>query len=156
MAKKDKETSSFEEKKALEAKQASKEAKQKVKAAEKAAPGAKEKKAKKDGKKSGMRKVRKWLKDFRGEIKKIVWPDFKTVMKNTGIVLVTVLIIGTLVWIVDFILTQSIKGLKTLASGLPAATTSAPANAQTTAEALENMLDHDHEDEDEHAGHDHD
>ena len=135
MAKKDKETSSFEEKKAQEAK----EAKKKLKAAEKATPG--DKKDKKPAKKGAWKAIRKFLKDFRGELKKIVWPDFKTVMKNTGIVLVTVIIIGTLVWIVDFVLTQSIKGLKTLASGLPEATTSDAAKIETTTEALANLTE---------------
>ena len=127
--------SSFDEQKAQEAR----EAKKKLKAAEKATPG--EKKDKKPAQKGAWKAIRKFLKDFRGELKKIVWPDFKTVMKNTGIVLVTVVIIGALVWIVDFVLTQSINGLKTLASGRPEATTSAPANAETTTEALANLTE---------------
>ena len=155
MSKKDKtskEVTSFDAQKAQE----EKDAKKKLKDAEKAKPGDKGKdNDKKDAKKGGgVKKVRKWLKDFRGEIKKIVWPDFKTVMKNTGIVLITVVIIGALVWIVDFVLTQSIKGLKTLASGMPAASdvtttspyadiidelmgesTTAPADETTAAEA---------------------
>jgi preprotein translocase subunit SecE len=140
MAKDDKKgkSSFFEEQKAQEAK----EAKKKLKAAEKAAPGGgKEKKA---DKKAGAKKIRKWLKDFRGELKKIVWPDFKTVMKNTGIVLVTVIIIGALVWVVDFILTQSITGLKTLASGLPEAATEEildEEELETTAAALEDITE---------------
>ena len=95
--------------------QEAKEARKKLKAAEKATP-AKAKAEKKPGGKKG-KKAARWLRDFRGEIKKIVWPDFKTVIKNTGIVLLTVVIIGIPVWILDYILNNSVRGLKTLAQG---------------------------------------
>ena len=112
MSKRDKDALDFEAQKAQEAK----EAKKKLRQAEKAGPES-EKKAKKSGSKNS-KKAARWLRDFRGEIKKIVWPDFKTVMKNTGIVLVTVVIIGALVWIVDFALTQSVNAMKNAASGV--------------------------------------
>lgn len=98
--------------------QEAKEAKKKLKNAEKAKPD-KEKKDKAE-KKVKSRKARKFIKDFRGELKKIVWPDFKTVMKNTGIVLLTVVIIGAMVWILDFGLSQGIGALKKLAEGVQA------------------------------------
>jgi len=109
MAKKEK-PSSFEAQREQEAK----EAKKKLKAAEKA-PKAKGDKAEKAPK---ARKARRFWKDFRGEIKKIVWPDFKTVVKNTGIVLLTVVIIGAMVWVLDFLLSGSVRGLKNLAQGV--------------------------------------
>jgi preprotein translocase subunit SecE len=112
--------------------QATKQAKQKLKQAEKAKAGKAEKEPRQK-KKSG-KKVGRFLKDFRGEIKKIIWPDFKTVMKNTGIVLVTVLIIGILVWILDFGLTSGIKGLKHVAQ-LTKAVEVTEAGATTTAGA---------------------
>ena len=37
---------------------------------------------------------KKFWKDFRGEIKKITWPGAKTVLKNTGVVLVSVAVVG--------------------------------------------------------------
>jgi len=92
-----------------------KAAKKKLKEAEKAkAPGAKAEKADKGPKK---KKFSRFWKDFRGELKKIVWPDFKTVMKNTGIVLVTVVVIGAMVWILDYALSGGVAGLKKLAQG---------------------------------------
>ena len=119
--------------------QEEKEAKKKLKAAEKAKPGDKDQKEK--AKKNTAKKVRKWLKDFRGEIKKIVWPDFKTVMKNTGIVLLTVVIIGAMVWVLDYALSGSVRGLKTLAQGVKISETmpefdeELPTEPETTAEA---------------------
>ncbi|MCL2494902.1 MAG: preprotein translocase subunit SecE [Oscillospiraceae bacterium] len=97
-----------------------KEAKQKLKQAEKAkAPGAKgdkEKDEKADKKKASVRFRRFW-KDFRGELKKIVWPDLKTIAKNTGIVLLTTVIIGVPVWILDYALSEGILVLKRVAQG---------------------------------------
>ena len=98
-----------------------KAAKLKLKDAEKA-PKAKKEKAEKDGKKKAH-KARRYWKDFRGEIKKIVWPDFKTVMKNTGIVLLTTVIIGAMVWILDYALSGGVAGLKKLAQGVQASQT---------------------------------
>jgi len=98
-----------------------KEAKQKLKQAEKAkAPGAKgdkDKDEKADKKKASVR-LRRFWKDFRGELKKIVWPDIKTIAKNTGIVLLTTVIIGVPVWILDFALSEGVLGLKSLAQGV--------------------------------------
>ena len=99
------------------------QAKKKLKAAEKSKGAKTEKEAK--PKKNTGKKVSRFLRDFRGEIKKITWPDFKNVMKNTGIVLATVLIIGILVWVLDFGLTSGISGLKKLAQNTRPATTQA-------------------------------
>jgi len=99
-----------------------KEAKKKLKEAEKAGGGAKggktaaAAKAEKDPKKK--KKAKRFVKDFRGELKKIVWPDLKSVVKNTGIVLLVTLIIGSMVWILDYVLSGSVRGLKTIAQGV--------------------------------------
>jgi len=174
MAKKPNEKdSSFESQREQEAKEAKKEAQKKLRAAEKAkAPAGKGQKADKAEKAAKKKRTRRWLKDFRGELKKIVWPDFKTVMKNTGIVLVTVAVIGAMVWILDFVLSSGVKGLKTLAQGVQVTQTepdfgnedflfddielpTAPYLEDTTeqADVTEAQAD---TTEDEHAGHDHD
>jgi len=102
-----------------------KEAKKKLKEAEKA--GAQKGKAEKADKKKSSVKFRRFWKDFRGELKKIVWPDFKTVLKNTGIVLLTTVIIGVPVWILDYALSEGVLGLKKLAQGAKTeAVTTAP------------------------------
>ncbi len=48
------------------------------------------------------KKVVKFLKDYKGEIKKIVWPGPKAVVKNTVIVLIICLVFGAFIWAVDF------------------------------------------------------
>ncbi|HIT53238.1 MAG TPA: preprotein translocase subunit SecE [Candidatus Fimivicinus intestinavium] len=59
--------------------------------------------------------IARFFKDFRGETKKITWPDAKTVLKNTGIVIAVILIIGIGVWIVDFALSGGLSLIEGLA-----------------------------------------
>ena len=47
------------------------------------------------------RKVTKFVKDCRGEIKKIIWPSPKATFKNTGVVLVTIIVLGLFVFLLD-------------------------------------------------------
>ena len=44
----------------------------------------------------------RFFKDYKSEVKKIVWPNFKTVARNTGIVFAICAIIGVFIWAVDF------------------------------------------------------
>lgn len=46
--------------------------------------------------------VRRWFRELRSESKKIIWPSASQVVNNTLIVIVAILIVGVLVWIVDF------------------------------------------------------
>lgn len=55
-----------------------------------------------DGALTITQKVVKFLKDYKGEIKKIVWPGPRAVVKNTIIVLIICLIVGAFIWAVDF------------------------------------------------------
>ena len=47
-------------------------------------------------------RIVRFVKDYKSEVKKIVWPTRKTVFKNTVIVLAICLIIGAFIWLVDF------------------------------------------------------
>ncbi len=51
-------------------------------------------------------KVVLFLRDNKSELKKIVWPNLHEVIKNTITVLVMCLVIGALIWLVDFGLGQ--------------------------------------------------
>lgn len=46
-------------------------------------------------------KVKKFLKDLKAELKKVVWPSRKQVFKNTGIVLVFMAVAAVFVWGLD-------------------------------------------------------
>lgn len=41
----------------------------------------------------------KWFREMRSELKKVVWPDGKTTMKNTGTVILCSLLVGACIWI---------------------------------------------------------
>ena len=47
------------------------------------------------------KKMTKFFRDCKGEVKKIVWPAPKSVFKNMGVVLVTMLIVGLFVFGLD-------------------------------------------------------
>lgn len=55
----------------------------------------------KGAKRTIIKRVIGFLKDYKSEIKKIVWPGFKEVLKNTAIVLVMCLIVGAFIWLLD-------------------------------------------------------
>ena len=82
--------------------------------------------------------TKKFIKDFKGECKKIVWPDAKTVLKSTGIVLLVVAIVAIVVGVIDLGLSSGVKGLKNLALG-----------EETTVESTTDAHDHDHDHEEE-------
>ena len=48
-------------------------------------------------------RVRKYFRELRSELKKVVWPTPKQVVKNTLIVGVCVLVIGVFIWVFDFV-----------------------------------------------------
>lgn len=52
------------------------------------------------------KRVVRFFRDYKSEVKKIVWPGFKEVVKNTLIVLIMCLLIGVLIWLIDFGLGQ--------------------------------------------------
>ncbi len=81
--------------------------------------------------------IKKFCKDIKGEIKKIVWPDRKTVLKSTAVVLAVVAICGLAIFAVDqllaFLLSLLERGAQ--AVGDSAETTAAAVEAATTAAA---------------------
>ena len=81
--------------------------------------------------------IARFFKDLRGETKKIVWPNAKMVVKSTGIVLATVLILGAGIWIIDFAISGGISALNNAAN-----------ETETTEIVTENS-------EENHEGHDH-
>ncbi|MBQ7725752.1 MAG: preprotein translocase subunit SecE [Clostridia bacterium] len=53
-----------------------------------------------------FKRIRRFFRDYKSEVKKIVWPGWKDVVKNTVIVLIMCLLIGALIWIIDYGLGQ--------------------------------------------------
>ena len=46
----------------------------------------------------------RWFREMKSELKKVVWPNKQTVLKNTGTVLMCSLLIGACIWIFDGVL----------------------------------------------------
>lgn len=57
-----------------------------------------------------IKKAGKFVRDCKGEIKKIVWPAPKAVFKNVGVVLVTVILLGLFIFLLDTVF-MSLLGL---------------------------------------------
>lgn len=58
--------------------------------------------AKATGGKTIAYRVVHFFRDYKSEVKKIVWPGWSEVVKNTGIVLVMCAVVGALIWLVDW------------------------------------------------------
>ena len=48
-------------------------------------------------------RIKNWFIDMKAELKRVVWPSFKKIRSNTLIVLIFVLVIGVLIWVLDFL-----------------------------------------------------
>lgn len=62
--------------------------------------------------------IKKFCKDLKGEIKKIVWPDAKTVLKSTAVVLAVVIVCAIVIGVIDWLLSGGISLLERGAEAL--------------------------------------
>ena len=85
--------------------------------------------------------VKKFFKDFKGECKKIDWPNAQTILKSTGVVLLVVALVSVFVFALDFGLKEGIEELKYIASG------EVREDDKATDGNVADEHDHDHEDE---------
>ena len=56
----------------------------------------------------------RWLKDMKGELKKITWPSGKDTWRNVLIVIVCVIIVGICIWVFDFVAKLVVEALLNL------------------------------------------
>ena len=82
--------------------------------------------------------IKKFFKDFKGTCKKVIWPDRKTVLRNTLIVFIVTVVVGAVIWLTDWALTEGIRGVQDVIA------------AESVSEEADDAAD-----ADEHAGHDH-
>ncbi len=59
--------------------------------------------------KKPKKSIVKYFKDLKSEFKKVVWPSKKTVINNTFVVLITLVISGIFVWGLDMGLSALLK-----------------------------------------------
>ena len=55
--------------------------------------------------------VTKYFRELRSELKKVVWPTPKQLLKNTLVVLVCVLFVGAFIWLFDLVAKVLIEAL---------------------------------------------
>ena len=53
-----------------------------------------------------LKRIAKFFRECKGELKKIVWPTPQTVFKNMGVVLVTIIVLGLFVFGLDTVFMQ--------------------------------------------------
>ena len=56
-------------------------------------------------------KVRKYFRELRSELKKVVWPTPQQVLKNAAIVFGCVVCVGVFIWVFDFVAEWGITNL---------------------------------------------
>lgn len=59
-------------------------------------------------------RIAKFFKDYRSEFKKLVWPTKKQLLKNSAVVIVSIIVVGACLALVDFGLNKGIFALKDL------------------------------------------
>ena len=56
-------------------------------------------------------RICRYFRELRSELKKVVWSTPKQVLKNTLIVLISVLVVGVFIWVFDFVFRFGIDAL---------------------------------------------
>ena len=68
-------------------------------------------------KKEGLwKRIGRFFKDYKGELKKITWPTPKQTAKNTGIVLLAMIVVGLFVILLDIAFSKIIELLGKIGS----------------------------------------
>ena len=71
---------------------------------------------KKEVKKPGLlKRIAKWFREMKSELKKVVWPTGKQLVKNTGISLVVMIASAIVIWGFDQLAQFLVRSLLTLA-----------------------------------------
>ncbi len=71
-------------------------------------------KAAKDKKPGFFKRVGRFFRELKAELKKVSWPTWNDTIKKTGIVIVCVIVVGVIVWIFDGIASAVIDALLSL------------------------------------------
>ena len=61
-----------------------------------------------DRKPNVFARIKDWFIDMKAELKRVVWPSFKKVRQNTFIVLIFVLVVGAVIWVLDWLFSSGI------------------------------------------------
>ncbi|MBR2782208.1 MAG: preprotein translocase subunit SecE [Oscillospiraceae bacterium] len=70
-----------------------------------------------NSKPSVIERIKRWFREMKSELKKVVWPNRKTMIKNTLVVLACVLAVGIFIWVFDAIAGLFVNGIISLVKG---------------------------------------
>lgn len=80
---------------------------------------AKDKPAKEKAKKPNafvrfFKRIVRYFREMKSELKKVVWPTRQQVVRNTVVVILVVLVVGVLIWLFDWLAAAIIRALVNL------------------------------------------
>lgn len=61
--------------------------------------------------------IKKWFREMRSELKKVVWPTKKQVINNVLVTLACVLVVGICIWVFDLVDDFVLNGIINLVHG---------------------------------------
>ena len=56
-------------------------------------------------------RIKKWFRDMKSELKKVVWPTPKQTAKNTGVALVVIVVCAVVLWAFDSAAQATVRAL---------------------------------------------
>ena len=64
-----------------------------------------------------FKRIGRWFREMRSELKKVVWPSKSQMVNNTLVVLACVIVVGIFIWVFDFAASQLVTGILNLVRG---------------------------------------
>ena len=58
-----------------------------------------------------FRRIAKWFREMKSELKKVVWPTRKQLLNNVIVCIVVIIICGVFIWLFDWIAGVAVKAL---------------------------------------------
>ena len=68
-------------------------------------------------KESFGKRIGRWFREMKSELKKVVWPSKSQMINNTLVVLACVVVVGIFIWVFDAVAGLVVKGIITLVKG---------------------------------------
>ena len=63
------------------------------------------------------KRVSRWFREMKSELKKVVWPSKNQMVNNTLVVIACVIVVGIFIWVFDFAALQVVQGIINLVRG---------------------------------------
>lgn len=64
-----------------------------------------------------FKRIKKWFREMKSELRKVVWPTGKQVVNNVLITLACVLVVGVFIWVFDLGANVVVEGIISLVKG---------------------------------------